>query len=144
MRDRDWYLKLLKRMPMEKAYQVISRNLKYPDYVHEAAVATAIFKEMYGKDYASPEEMLALSQAAKIKALEEENEKLRLAQKERAMGGQDEVGPEPEIASAPPPPPPPQDGPMSKEQFYKAHPELLGAKKKQEWEKYKADNGIEG
>lgn len=154
-RDRKWYLELLtgtrknefgtiqklrEPMTMEKAYKVISENLKRPAYVHEARVATTVFRELYGKDYASPEEMLSMNQAAKIKALEEENERLKLAQREKAKMGQSEIGPIPYAPTTDTPPPIP--GLMTKDQFYASHMELLGAKKKQQWEKYKAENGI--
>jgi len=78
-RNKEWYLPIIKGMDMAGAYKFISEHLKAPSFVYEPDNAAAAFKEVFGRDYASPQEMAAQSAAEKIRELEAENARLKAA-----------------------------------------------------------------
>jgi len=145
-RNKKWYLMFLPKMTIEKAYAFINENLKRPSFIHEPKVAYGAFKEVFSKEYASPQEMAALSAAEKIRALEEENERLRIEVKNRVDSGQSELEPLSE----------PIDEPtnetdhvtnavvyQTQDEFKAAHPEFTdGLRMHREWKKYAKANGL--
>lgn len=122
-RNKEWYLPLIKGMDMAGAYRFISEHLKAPSFIYEADNAAAAFKEVFGRDYASPQEMAAQSAAEKIRELEAENAKLKaLAHTEE---GADEEKTE-DVA-----------GKLTQEQFAAEHTEIpAGLKMYHAYQKY--------
>lgn len=122
-RNKEWYLPLIKGMDMAGAYKFISEHLKALSFIYEPDNAAAAFKEVFGRDYASPQEMAAQSAAEKIRELEAENAKLK------ALAHTEEVtdeGKKEDVA-----------GELTQEQFAAAHPEIpSGLKMYQAYQKY--------
>jgi uncharacterized small protein (DUF1192 family) len=113
MRDKAWYLLMLKGKTKEWAYKFIKRNLEAPSFVYEQQNAYAAYKEVFGEEFASPEEL-------RVKTDKEEIERLKA---------------ELEAAKA-------QKPVYNKEQFYFAHSELKGAAKSKAWAEYAAEKGV--
>jgi len=152
-RNKAWYLVILTGISAEAAYKIISENLKRPGFIHEKKNAYAAYREVYGKDFASPEEMRALSQEEKIRRLEEENEKLKIEQRKAgrqasnfaATNDEPEVPevPVPEKAEVPASDEKKEEIYATKEQFKAAHPELKGLPNYHAWLKYAKEHGLE-
>jgi hypothetical protein len=82
MRNKEFYLLILKDKTMAWAYAYITENLKRPSFVYEPQNAYAAYKEIFGVDFASPEEMKTASQAEEIARLKEELEAVKIAAKQ--------------------------------------------------------------
>jgi len=148
-RNKKWYLSVLQGKAREWAYEYISENLKRPAFVYEPENAHAAYKEIFGVDFASPQEMAAISAAEKIRQLEAEVEKLRVEKKQDdrdfAKMGQSEIEPIIEqetveqIVNAVAAP----SVINTKEDFLAANPGLNGLKGLHEWRRYAKEHGIE-
>jgi hypothetical protein len=90
-RNKEWYLPIIKGMDMAGAYKFISEHLKAPSFVYEPDNAAAAFKEVFGRDYASPQEMAAQSAAEKIRELEAENAKLKALAQAGEVAGEEKT-----------------------------------------------------
>jgi hypothetical protein len=113
MRDKAWYLLMLKGKTKEWAYRYITDNLKAPSFVYEQQNAYAAYKEVFGIDFSSPEQMQIFSDKEEIERLKAE---LEAAKAQKPV--------------------------YNKEQFYFAHSELKGAAKSKAWAEYAAEKGV--
>jgi hypothetical protein len=122
-RNKEWYIPIIKTMSMERAYEYISENLKAPSFVYEHDNASAAYKEVFGIEFASPQERAMKTAADKIRELEAENERLKLLAKQ--SGGEDSS----DEKSA--------NGKMTQDEFAATHPEIpAGLKMYHAYQKY--------
>jgi hypothetical protein len=138
VRNKELYLKVLKDHTKEWAYEYITENLKRPDFAYEQSNAYAAYKEVFGVDFASPEEIRAMSQAEEIERLKAELELVKIAKKKEAVEPIKEVTePIKEVVEDKFKP-----EPTPKEQFKELHPEWKGLELHREWLKYAKKNGL--
>jgi hypothetical protein len=136
-RNKEWYIPIIKTMSAEKAYEYVSENLKAPSFVYEPENAVAAYREVFGVEYASPQERAMKTAADKIRELEAENERLKaivqpVATEEMPMEADPvDVAPVSEVVAAA------VDEKMTQEQFATAHPEItVGLKMFRAYKKY--------
>jgi hypothetical protein len=139
VRNKELYLKVLKDHTKEWAYEYITENLKRPDFVYEPQNAHEAYKEIFGVDFASPEEIRAMSQAEEIERLKAELELVKIAQKKEVVEPIKEVE---EAVNELVIENPFKPEPTPKEQFKELHPELKGLDLHRAWLKYAKANGI--
>ena len=156
-RNKEWYKSMLSGivkneagrdvrvgtgMDIDKAYKMISLNLERPSFIHEHANAYAAFQEVYGKPYASPQEMKALADKNEIERLREKVEQLEI---EKRQAAQNAITERSQTESFEPEAEAPLDisSVLTKEQFKLAHPELKGLAGHHAWTRYAKENGIE-
>jgi hypothetical protein len=141
MRNKGWYLMMLKGKTMEWAYAYITENLKRPSFIYEPQNAYAAYKEIFGVDFASPEERKTLSQAEEIERLKKELELAKIAQNQvvtqpiKKVDGQSELGPDADDKSD-------KVDLLTKEQFKSSHPELKGLPLHHAYQKYLKENQV--
>ncbi len=140
MRNKKWYLAILKGKTMEWAYRFITDNLKAPSFMYEQQNAYAAYKEVFGADFASPEEIQAKSDKEEIERLKAELEAVKAQKQETVKVVTDFTDKEVFIVD---PPITENIGIITKEQFYNLHVELKGAAKSKAWAEYAKEKGIE-
>lgn len=142
-RNKKWYVALLKNMSMERASKMISEYLQRPSFAYELENANAAFREVYGRDYASPAELRTLSDKEEIERLKAKLEAAEIEKRQAARPV--EVKPEMPVADDIP------DGNiktdlLTAEQFKEKWIADNGAdiplRRGQAWKKYKKENGI--
>lgn len=137
MRNKAWYLLMLKGKTVEWAYNFIKGHLERPSFVYEPQNAYAAFKEVFGFNYISPQEMKAAEERAELDRLRAENEALRMAAQQKVVEtvGQSEIEPMPDEAEKP-------IIYQTKDEFMAAHPELKAPYVHKVWNKYAKENGL--
>jgi len=125
---------MLKNKTKEWAYGFIKNNLKAPSFEYERQNAYAAYQEVFGIEFASPEEVQAKTDKEEIERLKAELEAAKAQKSEIKV----EAPIEPEIAPTP-------EGlcVYTKDEFKVAHPELKGIYIHHAWVKYCKENGIE-
>jgi hypothetical protein len=139
VRNKKWYLVILKDKTMAWAYEYIIENLKRPSFVYEPQNAYAAYKEVFGVDFKSPEQMMAESQEQEIARLKAELEAMKVDGKksdgttETFENGTYETGGDTDSTA----------GNttntvvyLTKEEFKTAHPELKGLAVHHKWQAY--------
>lgn len=154
MRNKEFYLVILKQKTMDWAYAYITENLKRPSFVYEPQNAYAAYKEIFGVDFASPEEMKTASLAEENARLREELELAKIAAKQKetvTIASQspveDAVAEVPESVTTSTNAVGDTTNPVvygSKEEFVKAHPEITdGRKMHHSWLKYVKESKVQ-
>jgi hypothetical protein len=131
-RNKEWYLIILKGKTAEWAYRYITDNLRQPSFVHEPSNAFAAYREVFGVDFSSPEEMKAISQAEEIERLKAELELAKIAKKQETVAEKKEVAVDKST----------ETDLLTKEQFKASRPDLKGISIHHGWTKYKKEHGI--
>lgn len=149
-RNKAWYISILTGvvknevgrdikvgdgMDSEAAYKFISFNLERPSFIYEASNAYEAYKEVYGKSFASPQEMKAMEEKKELELLRERVERLEIEKRNLSA----------DKGAVPPPADPNKSTEtdlLTKEQFKASHPELKGINVHHGWTKYKKEHGI--
>ncbi len=76
-RNELWYRHLYKTLDADEAYAVTATNLKKKSFAHEPEIAKAIYEEVYGRKFQSPEERLVDAQRNEVERLKAEIERLK-------------------------------------------------------------------
>lgn len=149
-RNKAWYISILtgvvknevgrdvkvgNGMDSEAAYKFISFNLERPSFIYEPSNAYEAYQEVYGKPFASPQEMRAVEEKKELELLREKVEQFEIEKRNRDKGNEVVAPPaEPDKSTETPP--------LTKEQFKLSRPELKGLAIHHAWNKYKKEHGI--
>ena len=134
MRDKAWYLLMLKGKTMDWAYRFIIDNLKAPSFVYEPQNAYAAYKEVFGIDFASPEQMSALSDKEEIERLKAELELAKIAQKSATVTDEKKDNPSDNKITI--------SDLLTKEQFKSNHSELKGLPLHHAYQRYVKESQV--
>lgn len=78
-RNELWYRHIYKTLDVDEAYAVTKANIKRKSFAHEPEIAKAVYEEVYGRKFQSPEERLVDAQRSEVERLKAEIEALKAA-----------------------------------------------------------------
>lgn len=142
-RNKKWYVALFKNMSIERASKMASEYLQRPSFAHELENVNAAFREVFGRDYASPAEMRILSDKEEIERLKAKLEAVEIEKRQAARPV--EVKPEMPIADDIPDENIKTDlltAEQFKEKWIADNGGDIPPKRGRAWAKYKKENGI--